>query len=151
MIEVVDQVTPLHFHWKKMEDIIINRGGGYLLIQLYNSTVDELLADTDILVTIDGAIRQVQAGATVELSNGESICLPPLIYHKFWGSRKKVLVGEVSVVNEDKTDNRFYDPIGSFPIIDEDETPLYLLVSDYSRYYNPKLENNQVLVEELSN
>ena len=32
-----EQVTPFHFHWNKMEDII-NRGGGNLLIQLYNST-----------------------------------------------------------------------------------------------------------------
>jgi len=29
------QVTPFHFHWKKMEDII-NRGGGNLLVQVYN-------------------------------------------------------------------------------------------------------------------
>ena len=40
-----EQVTPYHFHWKKMEDII-NRGGGNLLVQVYNSTEDEQLADT---------------------------------------------------------------------------------------------------------
>ena len=34
-----EQVTPFHFHWSKMEDII-NRGGGNLLVQLYNSTED---------------------------------------------------------------------------------------------------------------
>jgi D-lyxose ketol-isomerase len=31
------QVTPTHFHFQKMEDII-NRGGGELEIQLWNST-----------------------------------------------------------------------------------------------------------------
>ena len=39
------QVTPMHFHWAKMEDII-NRGGGDLVIQLYNSTPDEELDKT---------------------------------------------------------------------------------------------------------
>ena len=33
------QITPMHFHWKKMEDII-NRGGGQLALQLYNATPD---------------------------------------------------------------------------------------------------------------
>jgi D-lyxose ketol-isomerase len=37
MIVGVDQVTPMHFHWNKVEDII-NRGGGKLVIQLYNAT-----------------------------------------------------------------------------------------------------------------
>ena len=36
------QVTPMHFHWDKMEDII-NRGGGDLKIQLYNATPKEEL------------------------------------------------------------------------------------------------------------
>ena len=31
-----NQITPYHFHWKKMEDII-NRGGGVLVIECYNS------------------------------------------------------------------------------------------------------------------
>jgi D-lyxose ketol-isomerase len=53
------------------------------------------------------------------------------------GFRERELVGEVSVVNDNKSDNRFYDPIGRFPKIEEDESPLYLLVSDYPRYYNP--------------
>lgn len=31
------QYSPMHFHWSKMEDII-NRGGGNVLIRVYNST-----------------------------------------------------------------------------------------------------------------
>ena len=58
MVVGVDQVTPLHFHWLKMEDII-NRGGGKLVVQLYNSTEDEGLADTDVTVSIDGVRRTV--------------------------------------------------------------------------------------------
>ena len=131
----VDQVTPMHFHWHKVEDII-NRGGGKLVIQLYNAQDGEL-ADADVTVSMDGVRRTVRAGDTVVLSPGESITLPAHCYHKFWGAESRVLVGEVSVVNDDESDNRFYEPVGRFPEIEEDELPLYLLVNDYPRYYWP--------------
>ena len=70
------------------------------------------------------------------LSPGESITLPPRLYHKFWGAEARVLVGEVSLVNDDQNDNRFYEPIGRFPAIEEDEEPLHLLVTDYPRDYS---------------
>ena len=136
MIVDVDQVTPLHFHWVKTEDII-NRGGGNLVIKLYNATQDEQLADTPVTVSVDGIQRTVAAGNNVLLRPGESITLSPYLYHKFWGEDSRVLVGEVSVVNDDKRDNRFLEPIGRFPEIEEDEPPMYLLCTDYSRYYHP--------------
>jgi D-lyxose ketol-isomerase len=40
-------------------------------------------------------------------------------------------------VNDDNSDNRFFEPVGRFPVIEEDEPPLYLLVQDYSKYYRP--------------
>ncbi|MCJ7558015.1 MAG: D-lyxose/D-mannose family sugar isomerase, partial [Gammaproteobacteria bacterium] len=55
--------------------------------------------------------------------------------HQFWGAEERVLVGEVSMVNDDNLDNRFYKPVGRFPDIEEDEAPLHLLVGDYGRYY----------------
>lgn len=134
MIVDEDQLTPLHFHWTKMEDII-NRGGGDLVIQLYNATGEEGLADTDVTLRLDGVQRTVKAGGSVVLHPGESITLPPYCYHKFWAEGGRVLVGEVSVVNDDHRDNRFCEPIGRFPQIEEDEPPLYLLVNDYARYY----------------
>ena len=137
MIVDVDQLTPMHFHWDKMEDII-NRGGGRLVIQLYNASEEEALdPSTPVTVSMDGVQRTVAAGATVELAPGESISLPPRLYHSFWGAGERVLVGEVSVVNDDARDNRFLDPVGRFPTIEEDEQPLYLLVSDYASYYSP--------------
>jgi D-lyxose ketol-isomerase len=134
MVVGVDQVTPLHFHWLKMEDII-NRGGGNLVVRLYNATEDEGLAETDVTVSIDGVRRTVPAGGTVTLGAGESITLEPHCYHAFWGAEGTVLAGEVSRVNDDNTDNRFYDAAGRFPVIEEDEPPLHLLVNDYERYY----------------
>lgn len=136
LVSDVNQVTPMHFHWRKVEDII-NRGGGKLAIQLYNSTEDDRLADSDVTVSLDGVRHVVKAGDTVVLSPGESITLPGRLYHKFWGTRDRVLIGEVSLVNDDNTDNRFYEPIGRFPAIEEDELPLYLLCNDYPRYYRP--------------
>ena len=35
-----NQITPTHFHWKKMEDII-NRGGGTLCIKLWKADAEE--------------------------------------------------------------------------------------------------------------
>ena len=136
LIVGVNQVTPLHFHWSKTEDII-NRGGGKLVIQLFNSTVDGQLAESDITVSTDGVERHFKSGDSVKLEPGESITLTTGLYHKFWGEGERVLVGEVSLVNDDNADNRFYDKLGRFPDIEEDERPLYLLVNDYARYYRP--------------
>lgn len=136
MIVDPDQVTPMHFHWDKTEDII-NRGGGNLVIRLYNATEGGELAESPVSVSMDGVRRIVGAGEAVVLTPGESITLPPYLYHTFWGAGSRVLVGEVSAVNDDQEDNRFHQPIGRFPDIIEDEPPLYLLVNDYANYYRP--------------
>ncbi len=127
-----EQITPYHFHWKKMEDII-NRGGGNLVIKMYNSTEDGEFADTPVTVYSDGRTYEIPAGGTVTLKPGESITLKCGQYHKFWGEKGtgKILVGEVSKVNDDRVDNRFYEPTGRFPEIEEDEAPLYLLGNEY--------------------
>ena len=133
MIVREGQVTPWHFHWHKMEDII-NRGGGNLLIELCNASPDEQLADTPVTVQIDGLTRTVEAGDAISLQPGESVTLPPYLYHNFYSEAGKgpVLVGEVSRVNNDEEDNRFLEAIGRFPQIEEDEPPLYPLCNEYS-------------------
>lgn len=134
MVVGVDQVTPMHFHRNKVEDII-NRGGGKLVIQLHNATPRDGLAESAVTVSIDGVQSVVKAGDQVQLAPGESITLPPRLYHKFWGAQERVLVGEVSLVNDDQSDNRFFEPVGRFPEIEEDEPPLHLLVTDYPKFY----------------
>jgi len=137
MIVKEEQITPIHFHSQKMEDII-NRGGGELLVQLWNSTPDdELDLINDVIVSIDSIKRTVKAGGTISLTPGESVCLTQRLYHKFWGKKGKgtVFVGEVSRVNDDYTDNFFYGGVGRFADIEEDAEPLHLLYGDYARYF----------------
>lgn len=136
MIVEENQETPMHYHWNKMEDII-NRGGGNLVLELCNSTAQNQLADTEIIVKTDGITRKIPAGGKVVLIPGESITLEQGLYHRFYGEKGKgkVLVGEVSAVNDDNIDNCFFEDLGRFPEIDEDEMPVHLLVSDYKNYF----------------
>jgi D-lyxose ketol-isomerase len=134
MIVEKGQLTPLHFHWQKMEDII-NRGGGRLLLRLYQATPEEGLdRESRVHFSMDGVTHEVPAGSLVTLEPGESITLDPYCYHEFWADAR-TLVGEVSLVNDDARDNRFLNAPGRFPEIEEDELPLYLLCTDYERYY----------------
>jgi len=135
MIVRENQICPMHFHWSKTEDII-NRGGGNLVIELYGSTPDEDLSDQPLTVLVDGMPREVRPGGTVVLTPGESIFLTQGMYHRFYGEpgKGKVLVGEVSSVNDDNTDNRFLKPQARFPHITEDEPPLHLLCTDYPNF-----------------
>lgn len=130
-----EQVTPLHTHVMKKEDII-NRGGGNLVIELRNGDLKGNTDDTPVTVKVDGINVTVPAGGTVTLRPGESIYLLPGVYHAFWGEAGcgRVLVGEVSTVNDDSTDNIFIGSNPRFPSIEEDEAPLHLLVNDYKRF-----------------
>ena len=133
-IMIVDdgQVTPYHYHWYKMEDII-NRGGGTLVIKLYNSDKETDLLDKVNPVTVhsDGRTYEVPAGTEVRLAPGESVTLHQGQYHSFWAEGGKTLVGEVSQCNDDNADNRFLDNVGRFPEIEEDEPKEYLLCNEY--------------------
>jgi D-lyxose ketol-isomerase len=134
------QLTPLHFHWRKIEDII-NRGGGVLKVRIYHSTSDEQLdRATPVEVSVDGMLQTIEAGGIVALAPGESITLQPGVYHEFWGEGGQLLVGEVSSINDDATDNRFFQPIGRFPTIEEDEPVRYPLVRDHAQRDGSHLE-----------
>ncbi|MFA6290404.1 MAG: D-lyxose/D-mannose family sugar isomerase [Victivallales bacterium] len=127
-----EQITPYHFHWQKMEDII-NRGGGNLLVKVYGSTKTGEFSKAPVKVSMDGRNYTVKAGTVIKVSPGQSITLPAGQYHKFWGEKGsgKILLGEISRVNDDRTDNRFYEKVGRFPEIVEDTDPLYLLSNEY--------------------
>ena len=127
------QYAPNHFHWFKTEDII-NRGGGNVLIRVYNSLPDESIdRASDVTVHTDGLARRVPAGTRIRLTPGESIHIRQRLYHDFTvePGTGPVLLGEVSQCNDDNTDNRFEPPVGRFPAIEEDEPPYRLLCNEY--------------------
>jgi D-lyxose ketol-isomerase len=143
------QVTPLHCHHRKTEDII-NRGcadsAGDLVVQLYESTQSGGLADSAISVVCDGITRYSEPGGFILLRAGESITLPPRLYHTFHAVNGDALIGEVSSVNNDADDNYFYLPMPRFPVIVEDEPPFRLLCTEY-----PSLNLPPVLEDPRSN
>lgn len=126
------QTAPMHFHWNKSEDII-NRGGGTLIITLYEDDGREGLSDREVTVNADGRSWKVPAGTGIELKPGESITLWPHQYHSFSvkPGTGDVLIGEVSMCNDDEHDNCFYEKVGRFPEIEEDEAPYRLLCFEY--------------------
>ena len=127
-----DQVSPMHTHVLKAEDII-NRGGAMLAVELFGSDETGGFApDRGGRVFCDGVAREFRPGEVLRLSPGESVTLMPGDWHAFWGEGGDVLIGEVSTVNDDLTDNIFRDPVGRFATIEEDAPPDRLLVSDYS-------------------
>jgi len=135
MIAGENQETPLHFHRNKTKDII-NLGRGHLVMELYMAMENAELDNRPVEVQVDGVKTIVKPGEQLVLIPGQSLCLEPRVYHRFYAQEGKgwVLIGEVSAVNDDAHDNRFYEEIGRFPAIEEDVPPLHLLVSDYDKY-----------------
>jgi hypothetical protein len=127
-----DQITPHHYHFNKVEDIIC-RAGGNLLVQVWNRNENEGLADTEVLINCDGRAFTVAAGSIIRLTPGESITLPQYMYHTFWAESGcgTVLCGEVSKVNDDNRDNRFLEELPRFSEIEEDEPARFLLCNEY--------------------
>ena len=134
MISRVNQLSPMHRHNLKAEDIV-NRGGGRLVVELF-APADDLSIDraSPVTVACDGRPRTVAAGGRIALSPGESVTLLPGVWHAFWAEGSDVLIGEVSTVNDDLTDNVFEQPIPRFGGIEEDVRPMHLLVSDYDKW-----------------
>lgn len=133
-----EQYSPMHFHWYKMEDII-NRGGGAVKIRVYNSTAEEALdRETPVRVSLDGEQVEIPAGTQITLLPGQSITIPPRLYHDFQAGAEEVLLGEVSQCNDDANDNRFEPPVGRFPAITEDEAPYRLLCTEYPPAAEPR-------------
>ena len=126
-----------HFHWFKTEDII-NRGGGNILIRVYNSLKDseEVDYESDVTVYTDGRSYTVPAGTQIRLTPGESLYIYQGLYHDFEVEKGTgaVLLGEVSQCNDDNNDNRFAKSDAlRFSVIEEDEPPYRLLCNEYPK------------------
>ncbi len=129
-----DQLSPMHTHLLKVEDII-NRGGATLVVELFGSDSDgQFDKSAGGTVFCDGVARPFAAGEILRLAPGQSVTLMPGDWHAFWGEGGEVLIGEVSTVNDDEVDNVFREKIGRFAKVEEDVAPAHLLVSDYGTW-----------------
>jgi len=129
-----EQEIPLHYHVYKSEDII-NRGGGVLVVQLFNKAEDGGLdKERDVMVYTDCIKRVLKPGELIEIQPGDSITLEPYVYHRFYAKKGHgiLIAGEVSKVNDDNTDNVFYQPSERFSNVEEDEEVTYPLVNEYN-------------------
>lgn len=125
------QLSPMHRHIVKAEDII-NRGGGDLVMEIYASNPQGGIdRDTPVTVPSDNCPVTIKPGELLRLKPGQSVTLMPGIWHAFWAEQGDCLIGEVSTVNDDRTDNVFEQPIPRFATIEEDAEPDFLLVADY--------------------
>lgn len=126
------QRLPKHYHVFKTEDIIV-RAGGTLKVNLWNTDKDGNELDTDVHVFMDGFEQVFKAGEDILVTKGNSISLTPGMAHIFGPleSTGDLIVGEVSKVNDDNTDNYFLEPTSRFADIEEDEKPVHLLCNEY--------------------
>lgn len=131
MISRREQISPMHRHVLKTEDII-NRGGATLVLELFTCDAEgQIDRAADVHVLSDGMPMTLPAGGHLKLPVGASVTLTPTTWHAFWAEGGDCLIHEVSTVNDDLTDNIFAEPIGRFSEIEEDVAPTHLLVSDY--------------------
>ena len=129
------QRLPNHYHVFKSEDII-NRAGGDIYVLLWNADPQTgALLDTDVHVWMDGIERVFKPGERIIVKKGNSITLSPYISHIFGPEpgTGDCVVGEVSKVNDDHTDNYFVEPVSRFADIEEDEPALHPLCNECAK------------------
>ena len=82
---------------------------------------------------MDGVESYVPAGTLVEITRGNSMTIYPGLYHLFKTKEGTgdLIVGEVSSINDDKTDNHFEVERARFNAIDEDEEIRIPLCNEY--------------------
>lgn len=128
-----EQQIPLHYHIHKTEDII-NRAGGVFCCQV--ALCDENgKPDFTKPVTVrrDGEYYTAAPGEIIEINVGDSITLEPYVFHRFFAKVGcgDLIIGEVSKINDDNTDNVFAYPRDRFCSVIEDEEKYRLLVNEY--------------------
>ncbi|MBR3504405.1 MAG: D-lyxose/D-mannose family sugar isomerase [Clostridia bacterium] len=131
------QRLPNHYHASKTEDII-NRSGGVMSMRLYNRLPDGGVDyESDVEVWSDGLKLTVKSGEAFDVARGDSVRLTPFMYHIF-GAKEgagDLVVGEVSAVNDDNTDNYFAEPVSRFADIEEDEPIYHPLCNEYDKLW----------------
>lgn len=129
------QCLPNHYHATKTEDII-NRAGGVMEMRFFNKKEDGSVdGQSQVQVYVDGIKTTLAAGEELLVYPGSGVCIPPYLYHIFGAKKGRgpLIVGEVSSINDDTSDNHFADPTQRFAAIEEDEPAYKPLCNEYDR------------------
>ena len=126
------QRTPHHYHIVKTEDIV-NRGGARFVVELFKVDRAGAPLKERLRVLKDVETLDLEPGARVVLEPGESLTLEPFVAHAFWAEGGAVLAGEVSLVNDDTSDNYFLPALPPEAPIEEDAAKRYVTVRDHAR------------------
>jgi D-lyxose ketol-isomerase len=126
------QRTPYHYHIVKTEDIV-NRGGARFVVELCKVDRSGAKLKDRFKVVKDVTTLELGPGDQVRLEPGESLTLEPFVAHAFWAEGGATLAGEVSLANDDGTDNYFLPPLRPFAPIEEDKPRRFVTVRDHAR------------------
>ncbi len=126
------QRAPHHYHVVKTEDLV-NRGGARFVVELFQVDAAGEPTKNRFRVTKDVAVLELGPGDQVRLEPGESLTLEPHIAHAFWAEGGVALAGEVSLANDDLSDNYFVPPLAPPEPIAEDAPARHVTVRDYRR------------------
>ncbi len=126
------QRTPHHYHIVKTEDVV-NRGGARFVVELVKVDRSGAPLKERFRVLKDVKTLELEPGARVTLEPGESLTLEPFVAHAFWAEGGPTLGGEVSLANDDGTDNYFLPPLAAPAAIVEDAPRRFVTVRDHAR------------------
>jgi D-lyxose ketol-isomerase len=124
-----NQMTPMHCHRQKKEDIISRNGN--LVVEIWKGRPDPEAEKTKIPIRINGEAIAIENGSKVTLKAGERITLLPGFYHAFYPVTEDCIIAEVSTANDDANDNFFINSeVGRYPEVEEDEPAEVSLLCD---------------------
>ncbi len=126
------QRTPHHYHIVKTEDIV-NRGGARFVVELVKVDRAGMPLKERFRALKDVKTLDLGPGDRVTLEPGESLTLDPFVAHAFWAEGGATLAGEVSLANDDRTDNYFLPPLPLPAPIAEDAPRRFITVRDHAR------------------
>ncbi len=126
------QRTPHHYHIVKTEDIV-NRGGARFVVELFKVDRTGARLGERFRAAKDVTTLDLGPGDQVRLEPGESLTLEPFVAHAFWAEGGAVLAGEVSLANDDRSDNYYLPPLAYPAPIEEDKPRRFVTVRDQAR------------------
>ena len=117
---------------------MLEKRGGILLIRVFNSLPDGSVDRSgDVRILMDGIESTVPAGTDVEITRGNSMTIYPGLFHLFTAKPGSgdLIVGEVSSVNDDRTDNYFEEERPRYIPVEEDCRMLFPLCNEYGKLF----------------